>query len=261
MPDGKIRQHEALWWVEGVDKWASHSQKPLEVNLASKLLTLILNKYSLLDSENLGIMYEAERPGWNDALNGLPGIFGSGIGEMIELLRLARYFDKVINSYKINQIKVLKPLIELINNLLKDNKFAARIEAVELYRSKLHDLELESLEMKVVKEVIKMILNDLEKSLEKALNLKSIIPTYLTYEITKYQMLDKPANDYGQLIMPLEYQRSEVVPFLEAPARALKVISKDEAKKLYKKVKASDIYDSKLKMYKTSVIYQVILTI
>ena len=32
MPDGKIRQHEALWWVEGVDKWASHNQKPLEVN-------------------------------------------------------------------------------------------------------------------------------------------------------------------------------------------------------------------------------------
>ena len=252
MSDGKIRQHEALWWVEGVDKWASHNGKPLEVNLASKLLTLILNKYSLLDSENLGIMYEADRPGWNDALNGLPGIFGSGIGEMIELLRLARYFDKVINSYKINQIKVLKPLVELINNLLKDNKVAARIEAVELYRSKLDNLELESLDMKVIKEVIRMILNDLEKSLEKALNLKSIIPTYLTYEITKYQILDKPANNYGQLIMPLEYQRSVVVPFLEAPARALKVISKEEAKQLYKKVKASDIYDGKLKMYKTS---------
>ena len=151
MPDGKIRQHEALWWVEGVDKWASHNGKPLEVNLASKLLTLILNKYSLLDSENLGIMYEADRPGWNDALNGLPGVFGSGIGEMIELLRLVRYFDKAINLYKINQIKVLKPLVELINNLLKNNKFAARIEAVELYRSKLDNLELESLEMKVIK--------------------------------------------------------------------------------------------------------------
>lgn len=252
MDDGKIRQHEALWWVEGVSKWAGKNQKPLEVNLASKLLTLILNKYSLLDSENIGIMYEADRPGWNDALNGLPGIFGSGIGEMLELLRLVRYFNKAINEYSVEKIKVLEPLVELINSLIKSTEFKSRLDAVELYREKLHDLDLVDLDIKVVKKVIKVILDELEKSLDKALKLKNIIPTYLTYEVTDYQKLDKPVTKYGNLIMPLAYKRSEVAPFLEAPARALKVVSKEEAKKIHKKVKASDIYDSKLKMYKTS---------
>ena len=34
---------------------------------------------------------EADRPGWCDALNGLPGLFGSSVNETIELKRLADF--------------------------------------------------------------------------------------------------------------------------------------------------------------------------
>ena len=169
MPDGKIRQHEALAWMEGIDKWANSNGKVLKVNLASKLLTLILNKYSLLDSDNIGVMYEADRPGWNDALNGLPGVFGSGVGEMIELLRLTRYYDEVLQKYDKDKLVVLKPLVKLMDDLINANgKFEQRLTAIEEYRTKLFDLELVEVETRKVKEVIKEVLKQLEKAFESA---------------------------------------------------------------------------------------------
>ncbi len=35
-----------------------------------------------LDPESKGLMYEGGKPGWNDAMNGLPGLFGSGVSEL-----------------------------------------------------------------------------------------------------------------------------------------------------------------------------------
>ena len=254
MPDGKIRQHEALAWMEGIDKWANSNGKVLKVNLASKLLTLILNKYSLLDSDNIGVMYEADRPGWNDALNGLPGVFGSGVGEMIELLRLTRYYDEVLQKYDKDKLVVINPLVKLMDDLINANgKFEQRLTAIEEYRTKLFDLELVEVETRKVKEVIKEVLKQLEKAFESAKKLPGIIPTYLTYEVTDYVDSNKTSHLEGKLIIPTKYKRSEVAPFLEAPARAMKVLnSHEEALDLYKKVKVSDIYDHKLKMYKTS---------
>ena len=253
MSDGKIRQHEALAWMEGINKWALNNGEVIKVNLASKLLTLILNKYGLLDSDNLGIMYEADRPGWNDALNGLPGIFGSGIGEMIELLRLTRYFDQAINKYDQKEIEVLKPLVKLMGDLLKANgHYKERIEAVEYYRANIFNLELATVKLTDVKKVIKEVLTQLEKAFKNVQEIKDIIPTYLTYEVVDYLDSAKKSHLDAKLIIPTKFKRSEVAPFLEAPARAMKVVNKNEAKKIYELVKHSDIYDSKLKMYKTS---------
>jgi len=39
---------------------------------------------------------EADRPGWCDALNGLPGIFGSSVNETIELKRLVDFTLKIL---------------------------------------------------------------------------------------------------------------------------------------------------------------------
>ena len=40
----------------------------------------------------MGIMMDAEKPGWNDAMNGLPAIFGSGMSETIELVRVVKFY-------------------------------------------------------------------------------------------------------------------------------------------------------------------------
>ena len=59
--------------------------------LLGKILTLVANKLATLDPFGVGIEMEADRPGWCDALNGLPGIFGSSVNETIELKRLVEF--------------------------------------------------------------------------------------------------------------------------------------------------------------------------
>ncbi len=54
----------------------------------SKLLGLALIKFATLDPLGMGIEMEAGKPGWCDALNGLPGLFGSSMSETYELRRL-----------------------------------------------------------------------------------------------------------------------------------------------------------------------------
>ena len=50
---------------------------PMKVSIAAKLLTLALNKFAILDPLSMGVEMEAGKPGWNDAMNGLPALFGS----------------------------------------------------------------------------------------------------------------------------------------------------------------------------------------
>ena len=45
-----------------------------KTNLLTKLVSLILNKISSLDAFGLGVEMEADKPGWCDALNGLPSL-------------------------------------------------------------------------------------------------------------------------------------------------------------------------------------------
>ncbi len=53
----------------------------------AKLVGLALLKFATLDPLGMGIEMEAGRPGWYDALNGLPALFGSSLGETYELQR------------------------------------------------------------------------------------------------------------------------------------------------------------------------------
>jgi hypothetical protein len=86
------------WWDEGVDvlpraqraerlddRWVqSRALRPAErrvalppTSLLGKLATLAVLRAHTLDPEGRGVEMEAGRPGWNDAMNGLPGVFGS----------------------------------------------------------------------------------------------------------------------------------------------------------------------------------------
>ena len=67
-------------------------------NLLGKLLCLIANKYASLDPEALGIEMDAGKPNWCDALNGLPGLFGSSSAESLELLRLVSFLNNALSD-------------------------------------------------------------------------------------------------------------------------------------------------------------------
>ena len=65
--------------------------------LLVKLLCLVTNRLGTLDPAGTGIEMEAGKPSWNDALNGLPGLFGSGLSELLELRRALRFMRDALD--------------------------------------------------------------------------------------------------------------------------------------------------------------------
>jgi len=64
----------------------------------AKLVGLALVKFATLDPLGMGVEMEAGKPGWYDALNGLPGLFGSSLCETYELDRLLSFILEVGQS-------------------------------------------------------------------------------------------------------------------------------------------------------------------
>ena len=102
--DGRVRQYGAV--VEDEEKAAliaariespnlvrtAHGQGEVyRTTVFAKLVGLALLKFATLDPLGMGIEMEAGKPGWYDALNGLPGLFGSSLCETYELERLLTF--------------------------------------------------------------------------------------------------------------------------------------------------------------------------
>ena len=90
--DGRVRQYGAV--VEDEEKAALIAARAESPNLVrtdhgqgevyrttvfAKLVGLALLKFATLDPLGMGVEMEAGKPGWYDALNGLPGLFGSSL--------------------------------------------------------------------------------------------------------------------------------------------------------------------------------------
>ena len=70
---------------------SAHGLGPVfHASLWAKLACFATNKLAGLDPRGCGLELDAEKPGWNDATNGLPGLFGSSTNESMALLRLLR---------------------------------------------------------------------------------------------------------------------------------------------------------------------------
>jgi hypothetical protein len=67
------------------------ADKTFAVSVIAKIAMLGILKFSTLDPEGMGVEMEGGKPGWNDAMNGLPGILGSGMPETYEALRILQF--------------------------------------------------------------------------------------------------------------------------------------------------------------------------
>ena len=255
----KVRQYNAIEHLDKKSDWLLNNKNEIiKLNLAGKLTTLIINKYAILDPFNIGLSYEADKPGWNDAMNGLPGIFSSGVSETIELNKLVKRTLRYFNNNKDKDVYLLNETYEFFKALenikYEDNItfWDNRMTSLENYRKNLVNNNLEKISIKAndLIELIERINQVLDEAILKAKNLDNIIPTYLSYEVTKYEIIDKDNN----FVKAKEFNIRPIPTFLEAPARMLKTIKdKKEAKSLYQEVKKSELYDNVFKFYKTSV--------
>jgi hypothetical protein len=263
-----VRQFGALKHLDPVDTWLKVGTEELKIPIVGKLMTLILNKFAHLDPYGIGLSYEGNKPGWNDACNGLPGLFGSGVSEMFELKKLANFvYNQLLNAPD-QSFTLLKDTAQLLMGLndmeLKDDlsNWDYRMNLLESYRLKRLDRSVETVEIKqeLALSILKKILEQLDLSTEKAKQVDEVIPTYLTFEAESYdQILDANKQPiighYGLPLVKVNSFKMRPLPsFLEGPARYIKNSNdKEEAYEIYQKVKKTGLYDKKHKFYQTSV--------
>jgi len=231
-----------------------------ETNLFGKLFLLALIKFTSLDPYGMGLEMEANKPGWNDALNGLAGIMGSGMSETFELKRLLDFLrESLINADVLDitlfqELSILtKKLEKLLDDYFNDkNQFNYwnKVSTIkENYRKSVFlniDGKEEIFEKNSLLHILDKMIAKIDEGIKKAKEYgRGIYPTYFAYNLSDYGMK-------GNVVIPKAFEIKVLPLFLEGPTRAFKVIGETEKKELYSFIKKSNIYDKELKMYKTS---------
>jgi len=244
--------------------WLRAGEEVYYTNLFEKLLVLGVNKASLLDPYGIGIEMEADRPGWNDSMNGLPGLIGSGVSETFETLRLLRFIQNLCMENLDRGIKLPKEAVDFLISIadiyadsnLNDFDCWDKISTVrENYRDSIkYGFAGRSNEvfLKDINKYLDILVSKFENGAKKAFEISEICPAYLYYNAVEYEVLANTDNAGRPYVKAKKFERHVLPSYLESPTRAMKILDKDDAQNLYEAIKASNLYDRKLGMYKTN---------
>ena len=130
-------------------------------------------------------------------MNGLPGLFASGVSETVELLKIVRRVKRYLMEFNNKRVYLLNStnnFIKMITKIKQEDDFKTwdlRMTLLEEYRLELENNNHELIETSFneYNDFINKVETDLEKVVSKAKALNEIIPTYLTYEVTDYENL------------------------------------------------------------------------
>jgi hypothetical protein len=276
LADGKVRQYNAITEL-GHQQGSNWVMKPdggfYTSNLYSKLFSLALLKFSTLDPFGMGVEMEANKPGWNDSMNGLPGLLGSAMGETLELKRLLEFVTNADEDGK-REVELPIELVELVdavhenlkqigNDKLDDSNYWDRVStARENYRELVKNGfsgEEKAIALNHLTSFARLMLVKTNVGIDKATEIgNGLVPTYFYFEAENWEkILDENGkeklNKKGLPLVKIHSFKVSMLPhFLEGPARGMKSADVQSAQSIYQHVRNSDIYDTKLKMYKTS---------
>jgi hypothetical protein len=249
----------------------------MRVPIIAKLVLLAANKFSIMDPLGMGIEMEAGKPGWNDAMNGLPALFGSEMPAAYELHEIVDYvgmvIDKVGRPVELpEEVASFLAAIDVQLQLLSagtsdDFTFWDKVhDALEGYRTATDatfsgkTTFLSPATLGKASGVFGRMLARLDTGIKRALSFAldangGVSPTYFRFTVKDYQLAGSSKRGLPT-VRVLSFHAPEALPlFLEGPTRSLKTLKNaDHAAKLavYKAVGASNLYDSELKMYKVS---------
>ena len=253
----------------------------------AKLFLLGTLKFATRDALGMGIEYEGGRPGWNDAMNGLSGMLGSGMPETFELSILLRYIESVVTKFRRPVIvpKELAKLISEVNAALKTLKgyvydleshhvqvpdelfrYWDRVStAREVYREETKvsfSGETVLFDAPSVVSILRPWLEEIQLGKQRAIAIgthgfgdighSGIVPTYFAFNVTKWTETGESNNDGYPFVIALQMEVVKLPLFLEGPVRLMKSVSKGEAETMYRKVRNSPLRDQELGMYTVS---------
>jgi hypothetical protein len=229
--------------------------------LIAKLFTLICNKIASLDAAGTGIEMEADKPGWCDALNGLPGILGSSINESAELGRLAQIL--LTRSGIRKAITVHEELYDFYTGIkqLMDTNITGyqywdrSAQEKENYRDKvLMGFSGKEREIKISEwvEFLEKVIEYAETGFKQAMNTETgMYYTYFINEVKEYELLPDCKENGLPYIKALRFEQRPIAYFLEGPVHIMRTM-KNGHKELYQAVKNTGLYDQKLDMYRVN---------
>ncbi len=253
-------------------------------SLLVKLTTIITCKMASLDMAGVGIEMESERPNWYDALNGLPGMFGSSISETLELLRFVRFLQASIRTLQLAPdytMPLPKELYDFLTGLdkLVAGNLKAKGEAAdfrfwdasaslkETYRKSIVygiDGSEKLLPMQQFSAMLDRFEQKLNRAVSKAMDRKTgVIKTYFRIEIQKYKPVFVRLESGKRVVktnakglpcfIPLKVRQIALPLFLEGPVHFLRVEGGSaKARSLIQRVRQSDLFDRKLNMFKVN---------
>ncbi len=270
MVDGRLRQmHAVVKDPEKAELIARRTERPHVVRAAhgrgeiyrttllAKLVCVVANKIASLDLDGIGVEMEAGKPNWFDALNGLPGLFGSSSCETFELKRWLLFLLTVcerLGDQRPARVAVPQELHELLTTLesllpLPAAAYWQRAgDAKERYREQVrlgfsgaeHALSFDEL-IRWLTRARDRINQALVHAYDSATGLYT---SYFCYEITSWQ-------DQDGHVRPTAWRRHNLPPFLEGMVHALRVEADPaRARQLHAAVRRSGLYDRKLGMYR-----------
>ncbi len=288
--NGTPRQLNALTYdVEHAARIAARADAPnvvraahghgeiFRTTLLGKLVALAAIKFATLDPWGMGIEMEAGKPGWYDALNGLPGMFGSSFPETCELVRLLRLVRDTFVRAETRALDLpieVAELIAQINAALERYHHAtdaardfalwdALATARETYRAQTRlglDGRTTSLSFVDLARMGNAWLAKLDAGMARALEFnQGLPPTYFVFNVAAFetQMDDlgcarRDANGYP-LVRAQKFSMRALPLFLEGVVRYLKIVpDRETARDLYARVRASNLFDPALKTYKVN---------
>lgn len=253
----------------------------------AKLFLLATLKFATRDAYGMGIEYEAGKPGWDDANNGLVGMLGSGMPETFELIALMRYLSSVIRRHgraveiPIEFYDLLHSIQSALETLSDDyadpEELSVRVPdalfiywdtvstARENYRERTKTTfagDTITLPPHSIEATLQRWLEELNLGKKRALRFGTqgkgdsgktgIPPTYFSFNVTRWTKTGSYDDDGHPLVVAREMVVNRFPLFLEGPTRMMKVIDSAEAERVYWQVRVSPLRDQALRMYTVS---------
>ena len=267
--DGGVRQYYYLKDNVDTSKTENRYLKTskggeVRTNLIAKMFTLTANKVAALDPYGMGIEMEGGKPGWYDALNGLPGLLGSSMAEAYETYRMVCWLKTAVAENG-GDVEILAEVDELacavaaacrnhMGEMDKDSQAYGLWTDINEAKEAFWEKTAKSVSGEVVcwnaakqQQLLDIYEEVLRKGIEKAQRIGGpVCPTYFYYDVTKYENVENG-------LLPLEFEVRRTPDFLEGSVHMLKLDSfADKKQEVYDAVRNSRLYDQKLKMYKVN---------
>jgi hypothetical protein len=251
-------------------------------NLWVKMLILALNKLASFDPAVAGLEMDTGRPGWCDAVNGLPGILGSSVPEVFALKRLLQQMLLILNWSSAPAISIpaeiarfLEAMDQTMGSRLVSQTVSGTIfNETERYRfwketHQIRDRFLQEVRLGFSGREISCEISQLAAFIQQAQKLvedaigRSVHPgtglyhTYFYYRVTRWIVLKEEETEVSEIakpkirVWPEEFETCFLPEFLEGQVAGLRnETSVPKAQELYRAVRRSDLFDSPLEMYK-----------